>query len=255
MNFLTGMAFWQILILFLIIIIAIFGLTLFIIFLIYKFKLSVKTKFIQINSLKKENEKIKNLEYTEKKEIVYIEKKEFIQILNRIKDSMKKIENISKIKKLEEQMKFAEETLLTYNLSIEKQFFNIIKLEEDRKQFSALLKIYYYKALSVIKKAFKTNNFEKKVGTDFEEYVERKFAIISKEMKDIENDYLIPFKTIKINKFKDFIQNQTDEQKKIIIKIFKNAQKEFTKAKEKIFKEDMSLDDFIWSLVDIKKGD
>jgi len=263
MNFLTGLAFWQIIILLLIIIIAIFGLVFFIVFLVHKFKISIKTKFGEVNhSDKNDKEELEELKSLNKLEIITLEKREFIQIINRIKSSMEKIANIEKIDKLEKQMKFAEETILSLNLKTEKNFLELLRSKKDfknivsdTKNFSGLIRISYDKILEILKEAFKTNSFEKKTDRDFEDYLDRKFAVIAKSMKDTQNDYLTPFNEISETEFSDFIQTHSEEQKRTIINIFKNAQVEFSKAKEEIFKEDMALDEFIWSLVDVKKGD
>lgn len=260
MDFLTGFAFWQIIVLLLIIIAAIFGLAFFIIFLVNKFKLSFKTKFGELSPSNKNGE-LEELDLANGKEIVSLEKGEFIQILNRIKDSMKEMVELEKLEKLEEQMKFAEETLLALNLESEKKFIELLKNKKNKaptisdiKQFSSILRIAYDKILDILKNSFKKNGFERKMGRDFDDFVDRKLAVITKAIKDIQSDYLIPYENISDLEFGEFMESRGFEHKKIITNIFKNAQKEFSKIKEKMFKEDTKLDEFIWSLIDIRTG-
>ena len=236
----------------------VFGLVFFIIFLINKFKISIKTKFGEVNPIKEDE--IEELEAINKIEIISIEKREFIQIINRIKTSMEKIANIERINKLEKQMKFAEETLIALNFKAEKDFISFLKkkkniknIKTDIKNFEGISRISYDKILEILKISFKENGFEKKVGRDFDDYVERKLTVISKAIKDIHNDFLSPFFIINETEFNDFVHSQKEEQKKSIANIFKNAQQEYSKAREEMFKEDMALDEFIWSLVDVKK--
>lgn len=257
MNFLTGMAFWQIIVLLIIIIMAIFTLTFFIIFLINKFKLSIKTSFGEVSYKKeKKNENIK----TNKNELIFIRKKEFEQIINRAKDSMNKMVSLMKIEKLEKQMKFAEETLLGLILETEKKFIDFLKarkkfnfVDEDVKKFNSLLKITYDRILDILKDAFKNNGFEKITGGDLDNYIDRKLSVAAKAMKDVQTDYLIPFNIISTLEFNDFMTSCSSEQKKVLINIFRNAQKEYYLVKDKVLKEDLSLNDFIWSIANVEE--
>jgi hypothetical protein len=274
MDFLNKLEFWQIIILLLIIIGAVFGLILLLTKLFSKTSIKVKVGNNEITAGAIEQQPITKptiaptiveeqlpelegiAEIIKKKDLIIFDRREFALVIAKIKEIGRQSSVVLNIDKIEAQMKYATEKTDEFIFLLSQNFMYEItrnkKVSTDDPLFQREYKNYAFfldglkeKLKNFYRMAFKENNFENYTIESFNEYIENKIILIAKFVSEYFTECYFTQGLVKKEEVLELHRKTEGKQKETVTNIFINAKRIFTEHRQKLINLDIELDGFI----------